>query len=186
MPVVSIETSAIHNSVPKDNQARTNEGALSVSFSTKNSDGTQKYVVLSANELYPFSDANDAMLFQALALLGKCVSILESAQHVDPLSDYIGFDELMIQTRATLRDLFALRSIGDGFASLVNALIWSLKNNDTGTLSRKQLSAVLESLKELKRKPLLHFDTATALIDQLEEADLTVDPAILDELITLA
>jgi len=69
---------------------------------------------------------------------------------------------------------------------LVNAIIWSLKNKDTDVLSRKQVSVVLEAIKELKRKPLMHFDTATGLIDQLEEADLTVEPCMLDGMINLA
>lgn len=158
---------------------------LSVSFVTKSVDAGEKFLVLRPNELYPFADVNDAVLFQALELLGECIGVLESAQSIDPSSDYIGFDEEMMQARALLKDLFDLRSLGDGFGSVVNAILWSLKNKDTETLNRKQLSIVLESLKELKRKPLMHFDTAMSVVDQLEEADLIVEPSVLDDLISL-
>jgi len=184
--VVSIDTAETNSSHITSNSQILKEGTASVSITSKSSEGTQKYVILGPSELYPFSDVNDAILFQALELLTSCVSTLELTQRIDPTSDYIGFDDAMTQCRAILRDLFALRSIGDGFASLVNAIIWSLKNKDTDVLSRKQVSVVLEAIKELKRKPLMHFDTATGLIDQLEEADLTVEPCMLDGMINLA
>jgi hypothetical protein len=158
---------------------------MSASFVTRSIEGGERYLVLRPNELYPFSDVNDAVLFQALEMLGECVEVLESAQRIDPTTDYIGFDEQMMKARSSLRDLFDLRSIGDGFGSVVNAILWSLKNKDTETLNRKQLSIILESLKELKRKPLMHFDTAMSVVDQLEEADLVVEPPILDTLISL-
>jgi hypothetical protein len=183
--VTTIDTTStptFSNAAPAESRPKED---LSVSFVTRSVDGGEKFLVLRPNELYPFSDVNDAVLFQALEMLGECIGVLESAQRIDPLSDYIGFDEQMMEARALLKDLFDLRSIGDGFGSVVNAVLWSLRNKDTETLNRKQISTLLESLKELKRKPLMHFDTAMSVVDQLEEADLIVEPSMLDDLISL-
>jgi hypothetical protein len=183
--VTSIDTATTSTSSPAGRTDAGSQENLSASFITRSVHDGEKYLVLRPNELYPFSDVNDAVLFQALEMLKDCVRVLELAQRIDPLADYIGFDEEMMEARAILRNLFDLRSIGDGFGSVINAILWSLKNKDTETLNRKQLSTVLESLKELKRKPLMHFDTAMSVIDQLEEADLVVEPTMLDELIDL-
>jgi hypothetical protein len=166
-------------------QSQGTRESLSVSFVTKSVDGAEKYIILRPNELYPFSNVDDAILFQVLQLLGDFIKILESAQQMDPAVDYINFDEKMMRARAMLRDLFGLRSLGDGFGSVINAALWSLKNKDTETLTRKQIATLLEAMKELKRKPLMHFDTAMSIIDQFEEADLVVEPSMLNDLIDL-
>jgi hypothetical protein len=184
--VISIDTGTSSIPTAKLQRSESSQDSLTVSFVTKSADGAEKYIVLRPNELYPFSNVDDAALFQALQLLTDCVKVLESAQRIDPDADYIGFDEQMMRARALLRDLFSLRSLGDGFGSVINAVLWSLKNKDTETLTRKQIATLLESVKELKRKPLMHFDTAMSIVDQLEEADLVVEPSMLNDLVDLA
>jgi len=89
----------------------------------------------------------------------------------------------MMRARCHLRDLFALREIGDGFGATINAIIWGIHNKDAEVLTTRQLSLVIEVLNELRKKPLLHFDSAMKLVDQLEDSDLDTEPSTLDSFI---
>ncbi|HTV07748.1 MAG TPA: hypothetical protein VMD97_01730 [Candidatus Aquilonibacter sp.] len=140
-----------------------------------------KYVVLGPNELYPFAEVSDATLFQAIQLTGECISSLGETLGFDP-NDFLSIDSKLIQVRVTLRQLFALRSIGDGFGAVVNGCLWGLKNKDTETVSRRQIAALKAVLSEVKRKPLMHFDTAMSLLDDLESVDLSPEPDTLSDL----
>lgn len=182
--VVSIDTGKSLDTFQDRFTSVNKKEPVSVSLISVGAERSEKYIVLGPNELYSFSDDDDAAIFQGIQLLTRCTGILLAAQQINPEEDYIGFDENMMQLRATLRGLFALRTLGDGFASVVNAVLWSLKNKDTETLDKKQLSSILEAVSELKRKPLMHFDTAMSIVDQLEETGLIVEPSMLDELVS--
>lgn len=137
---------------------------------------------LSHIELYPFTEDNDSVLSQAINLLSEADKYLSEALGIDPINDFVGFDEKLMRVRAALRKLFELRYLGDGFGAVINGCLWSLKNKETETLSRRQTTLLRDTLAELKRKPLMHFDTAMSLLDELEVAELSPEPEILDDL----
>jgi hypothetical protein len=161
------------------------EGNLAVSVNTETADGSSRAGLLQATDLYPFSEVEDGAVLQALRLLGTCIEFLRAVQEINGEVDYIAFDEQLMRARAALRDLFALRRIGDGFGALVSAILWALENGETEVLSRRQISAVIESLRALRRRPMMHFDSAMLLIDELEGAGLAVEPGAIDSLVGL-
>ncbi|MGA3133430.1 MAG: hypothetical protein ABSD59_21765 [Terracidiphilus sp.] len=136
--------------------------------------------ILSPAELYPNLEAEDGRVIQALYLLKQCCEFLGCAIQIDPRSDFISYDERMMRVRQLLRRLYALREIGDGFGATINAVIWGLRRKESEALTTRQLSTVVEVLSQLRKRPILHFDSAMALLDQLEDAELDVDPPFIE------
>jgi hypothetical protein len=141
---------------------------------------SENAAVLKAVDLYPSLEVQDSEIIQALQLLGSCIEWLQAARQIDSEADFIGFDETMMRARGHLRDLFALRQIGDGFGATINAILWALHNQEVDILTPRQLTFVIEVLGELRRKPLLHFDSAMKLLDQLEDSNLNIEPSRID------
>lgn len=161
-------------------------GAMRATFQEAPHSGSESSRRIEPDQLYPFSDPNESAILQALALLGVCNSALRRAQRIDPNSDYLSFDEELIRARAALRSLFALRDIGEGFATVINASLWALKNRDADVVSKRQLTVLQNSLATLKRRPVMHFDSAVALLEEMEGAELLIEPNRIDELFGLS
>ncbi len=139
--------------------------------------------VLGPNELYSGLEAEDGRVIQALRLLKECREQVREASLIDAKSDFIGYDENMMRALGTLRKLFALREIGDGFAATINALIWALQERESDPLTARQFSTVIEVVDQLRRRPKLHFDSSMKLMDQLEDSELDTEPPIFDVLL---
>jgi len=133
---------------------------------------------LGTAELYRSLDSQDGTLIQAIRLIHECIENLHSAERIDSNLDFIGYDEKVMRLKDLLRKLFMLRSIGDGFGSVVSAIIWGLKNQEPEALARPQISVILDVLGQLRKKPMLHFDSSMNLLDHLEDAGLNIEPPI--------
>ena len=132
--------------------------------------------ILTPNELYPNLEENDGPVIQALRLISNCCEYLLSALRIDPKLDFIAYDEKMMRARDSLRKLYALRAIGDGFGATINAIIWSLWHKETEALTARQISTIVEVLNQLRKRPMLHFDSSMSLMDQLEDSELDIEP----------
>jgi hypothetical protein len=172
----------------KDTSAGAFANSSTQSFSLTRKDagsigGSQGTATLIPSDLYPTLGPDDGEVIQAIALLGQCIDTLERARQIEDKTDFIAYDEEMMRVRQELRQLFQLRQIGDGYGAVVNAVLWALQNKDPERLSQRQLSVVVATLGQLRLKPLLHFDTAMTLMDQLEDSDLDIDPSSLAEML---
>jgi hypothetical protein len=136
--------------------------------------------VLDPDELYSSLESHDSDVIQVLRLLRNCRESLIRATAIDPVEDFISYDEHMMRVRDSLRRLFDLRVIGDGFGATINAMIWALGNVDMRPLSRPQILTVLEVIDQLRKRPLLRFESSMGLLDQLEAAELEVEPPFAD------
>jgi hypothetical protein len=140
-------------------------------------------VNLSPRDLYPeFLD--DSRLLKALGLIERIRLILQGALSLDPSDDFFSFDQEVMKARALLEKVFRYREIGEGFAALINANIWALANRSPGSPSKRQINTILASLDRLANGPYMHFDTAMQVMDDLEGADLDIEPPSLDILIS--
>jgi len=115
-------------------------------------------------------------------LIARCTEHIEAAAKIDAKADFIGYDEELIRAKDFLRKLFALRDIGDGFAAVINAVLCAVANGEEKALSAKQLSALQNVLKQLRKRPMMHFDSATPLLDELEDSDLNIEPPFIGAL----
>jgi hypothetical protein len=143
--------------------------------------GGGRQTILRPGDLYKFAE-EDAEISQAIRLLAECGLRLREAIAVSNNSDPIAVDEKIIQAKALLRQLFALRGLSEGFGLTINGCLWALKNKETDILSRKQITTMKDALAQVEKKPLLHFDTAMLLLDELEEAELNPEPEAMSEL----
>jgi hypothetical protein len=168
------------STVPSGTSGSTSGQIFSITVEKENVIQRTDAKVLSPAELYPDLQAQDGRVIQALLLLRECGDYLQSAIRIDPKTDFIGYDEKMMRARNSLRRLYALREIGDGFGAVINAMIWALRNKDSETLTSRQISTVVEVLNQLRKKPLLHFDSSMNLLDQLEDSDLNIEPPFMD------
>jgi hypothetical protein len=139
---------------------------------------------LSATELKPrdlYPDAElDSVVANALRFADRAKSALEAARETNPIDNFFSFDEQIITAHALIAKAFRYRNIGDGFAAIINALNWALANRTPGSPNNRQLSVMLETLDRLIEGPFIHFDTAMTIMDELENAELEIDPPVLD------
>jgi len=95
-------------------------------------------VRLSQNDLYPARQAFSPEHITALRLLklaiGRCQRAID-AQADDPMAADIEIQKIQM----SLPELFCCRALGDGFGTIVNALICSLQNMDGNALERSQI-----------------------------------------------
>jgi len=136
--------------------------------------------VLTPQDLYRDLDYRDGYVVEALQLLKECAGHLTAATHADPAADFVEYDEQIMRASERLRRLFALREIGDGFGATINALLWALQNQLGERLTAKQLSNLLDVIDQLRKRPMLHFDSSMRLLDQLEDSCLNIEPPGLD------
>jgi hypothetical protein len=137
---------------------------------------------LSLQQLYP-SQTDDSRQFKALNLLERARVTLLDALNFDPSANFLQFDQEIMRARAILLKAFMYRDIGDGYAAVVNAVIWALANRKSGSPSRRQINVISASMERLISGPYIHFDTSMQILDDLEGADLDIEPPSLDILI---
>jgi hypothetical protein len=105
---------------------------------------------------------------------------LQNALTLDPATEFISFDLEIMTARSLLLNAFRYRDIGDGYAAIINAVVWALSNRGPKALSRRQINVIVNSLERISKGPFLHFDTSMQVLDELEEADLNIEPPSLD------
>lgn len=137
--------------------------------------------LLGPEALYQNSSGENDLVFQALKLLREATDYLATAATIDPAMDYTFFDTQIMKARVVLETAFRLRAIGDGYAGLINALTLALKNAEVEPLNRRQLSLMVSAIGRLRHGPFMHFDTAMLIMDELEDADLDIEPSAMDE-----
>lgn len=137
---------------------------------------------LSLQQLYP-SQTDDSRQFKALNLIERARVTLLDALNFDPSANFLQFDQEIMRARAILLKAFMYRDIGEGYASVVNAVIWALANRKPGLPSRRQINVISTSMERLICGPYIHFDTSMQILDDLEGADLDIESPSLDILI---
>ncbi|MBZ5625246.1 MAG: hypothetical protein LAQ69_42080 [Acidobacteriia bacterium] len=115
-------------------------------------------------------------LRNALRLLSMAVKNVESALELLSDGDMIGGDDAMQHYQVLLPELFACRSIGEGFGLLVSSLLNAVTSLRGQSMVERQVRAVRSVLIELSSEPFMSFDAALVHVLRLEQADLNVDP----------
>jgi hypothetical protein len=90
--------------------------------------------------------------------------------------DHISADDAVQRFQALLPELFCCRSLGDSFATIINALFHGLKNLNGLPVSETQIVQILTSIRVLRRRPFLEYPEALAVVARLEAMNLRVDP----------
>jgi hypothetical protein len=119
-------------------------------------------------------------MLKGLSLIERARTTLQNALLFDPSTSFFVFDQEIMRSRALLVKAFEYRDIGEGYAAVVNALIWGLVNRKPNSPSRRQISVISTALDRLTNGPYMHFDTAMQVMDDLEDADIEIEPPTLD------
>jgi hypothetical protein len=127
-----------------------------------------------------YGDIDDSLLSHVSQLLQQARSALRQAAQLDPSSEFAQFDQQIMIARTFIGRALNCRDIGQGFTSVVNAMNWALANRGEAALTKKQLAALLGALDRVSWSPYLHFDTAMAVLDELETVGLNIESPTLE------
>jgi len=134
------------------------------------------------DKLYPASDGAGADLIKALGLLADAIRLIEEARGAQP-KDALEADHCVQRLQMMVPRLFFWRSIGEGYAVLINSLHFAFINQRGRLLTFEQMTTLWRILKELRTRPFLPFDQALGYIGEMEAAQFEVDPPILSEIL---
>lgn len=131
--------------------------------------------LVDVEQLYPATAELNTRLSAALGLLGLALGRIERALEALRAKDVVTADDHTNHLFAVLQELFCLRDVSEGFASVVGACISGIQNSEGVPFSEAQLIALNSSLRSLKKKPFLSFETSLDVTGRLEEAGLNID-----------
>jgi hypothetical protein len=124
-------------------------------------------VRLNQNDLYPARQAFSSEHITALRLLKLAIARCQRA--IDAHADDPMTADIQIQKiQMSLPELFCCRALGDGFGTIVNALICALQNNDGNALDPNKIKVLKSVFTELREKPFLSAMEADESVELLE------------------
>jgi hypothetical protein len=116
----------------------------------------------------------------ALKLLKESYENLSAAQNA---SSTVEADRFVQHVQSALPKLFACRSIGDGFASIIVAIDAAFTNQRGEPLAGPQLNVLWRVVRELRNHPAMSLDQGIVLVEELESQGLAVDPPFVGKLL---
>jgi len=144
-------------------------------YSSSHSPGTVRI-----EDLYGYDD--NLKVVKAVGLLDKVASELTSAMTVVD-QDPVMSDDLLMKSEGLLDQLFSLREVGEGFATLINGAIRVIRTAAaTKPLTRTQIWTLHAMLARLRAAPFVSFSVALDEMDALEEAGLQTTSDIISNL----
>lgn len=138
---------------------------------------------LSQNDLYPARQAFSPEHITSLRLLklatGRCQRAIDAYGE-----DLMVADSELQKVQMLLPELFCCRALGDGFGTVVNALICAFQNSDGNTFGQKQIRVLEDIFKELRDKPFLNVTKADDFVELLESSGFSPYPTELIEFLS--
>lgn len=155
------------------NESNTLYGNVSISLYR---DGLQPARLATIDELFSNLEST-SRLKQALALLDGAIKQAEAALSSD--AQPVASDDDIQVLYSLLPELFCCRSLGDGFAAVINALQQAAANQRGVPIDRPQIEAIMVILRKLRQSPFLPYADAVDIVLKLEDTGLIVDlPAL--------
>lgn len=133
--------------------------------------------------LYPLSESLSPLISKVFRLLEKGMANIEESLESLKKDDLIASDDAIQHLIVTIAELFCCRSIGEGFAATINAVLHSILNKEGDPLNFEEIIAIKSSLNRLQTEPFLEFNDSLDLILKLEKSGLTVEPKHLNTII---
>jgi hypothetical protein len=140
-------------------------------------------VRLTQSDLYParhaFSPAHIAALRLLKLAIGRCQRAID-AHADDPMAADIEIQKIQM----LLPELFCCRVLGDGFGTVINALICVFQNTDGNTIDPNQIRTLERVFQGLRDKPFLGATEADDTVELLESNGFNPYPAELVEFLS--
>jgi len=148
--------------------------SLALKISPKESEPSGKFI--KTNKLYPLGGTSPHIA-TTFSLLDEVVEKLDEAIEATENGDTIGSDNSILHIQSILPELFCCRSIGEGFAAIINAVYHGINNHGPNTLfSEPQLVTLRVVMNKLSEQPFMQFDEGLDLIMKLEDNGFEVEP----------
>lgn len=135
------------------------------------------------DKLYPPSEGPKPNLIRVLGLIADAIVLLDEARVAAQHDEAINADRDLQRFQLMLPKLFAYRSIGDGYAALINSLHFAFINLHGKPLTLEQITTIWRILRELRTRPFLSFDQAVEYVGEMESVSFEVDPSTLAEML---
>ena len=126
--------------------------------------------------LYPAADEVRPELAITLNLLENNLEELKEAESAIRAGESLRSDDAIQRFQSRLPELFLYRSLGEGFASIINAITHSLENMRGEILTERQISALRSVLFAVRSAPFMSFKEAVGEIMELEDNGFVVEP----------
>ncbi len=136
--------------------------------------------VIEIDRLWDAAPGTISQTVRALELLKQVSDFLAAAQRADRPMDV---DRFVQRAQLALPKLFACRSVGEGFAVIVNSLHFAFANLHGAPLRPDQLNVIWRVLRELRDRPAMSLEQGIQRVEELEDRGLEVDPPELGELL---
>ncbi len=131
---------------------------------------------LTQRELYPVRHAFSIEHITALRLLALASGRLQRALTAMHSGEVLSADLEVQQVQVLLPELFCCRALGDGFGTVVNAVISVFESLDGDPLNAVQLRTISNIFEVLKDKPFLDTAQADIEVDKLTTVGLNPYP----------
>lgn len=115
-------------------------------------------------------------LRNALRLILIAMGHVDNALELLTEGDKVGADDAMQHYQVLLPELFACRSIGEGFGLIVSSLQNATTRLHGQAMEGRQVRAVRSALIALRSEPFMTFDAGIEQVSRLEDVDLNVEP----------
>jgi hypothetical protein len=130
-------------------------------------------VPIDTARLYDAPVGDTSNIVRALELLKRVSDYFAEARKASSLIDA---DRSLQRAQKLLPQLFALRSIGDGFGVIVNSLYVAFANLHGKPMNKAQIEVVWRVVRDLRTRPALTLEQGIHVVEELEESGLEVDP----------
>lgn len=128
------------------------------------------------SDLYPVRQAFNPQHIAALRLLKVAMGRTQRGLSALREGDVVAADSEVQKIQVLLPELFCCRALGDGFATIINALMSAFESLDGSPLDEHQLITVNDMFAMLRDKPFLSVEEAEQQLDQMEAAQLNPYP----------
>jgi hypothetical protein len=144
-------------------------------------EGRSEHARLSQHDLYPARQAFSREHIAALRLLQLAIGRSQrSINAEDPMEADIEIQKIQM----LLPELFCCRALGDGFGTIINALVYVFENANGMTFERSQIAILKRVFQGLRDKPFLSSTEADDTVELLESNGFNPHPSELIEFLS--
>jgi hypothetical protein len=137
-------------------------------------------------QLYAAPEAARPDFLKLQTLLADAISFVSAAKDAYAAGQLVDADTSIVKFQMMLDDLFGCRTVGDGYGTIVNSLLFAFINQAGKPLSEIQILTLWRVLRQLKSRPFLNLEAALEQIDELTTASFLVDPPVLGEMLPIS
>lgn len=131
---------------------------------------------VSPSRLYPLQDSASTTLQPALKLIAEAKEHLSGAIQSIEEGDRVASELNMQHLKPIIAELFCFRNFGDGFATVISSVFYSIVNYGHLEFTSDQILMVNLAIKKIYEDPFIDYDRALELVDGLENSGFVVEP----------